>query len=336
MEISQSDQVMLRQYLLGQLEPDAKSTERLEERLLMESDFAEFAEVIEDEIIEDYLEGSLDSADREAVEKHFLRPRQRQEKLRLARLVSRRLRSNLRTEASNQAKGNATDQLSQVAHDHKPNAATHPGPASGNSHKDQSDRVSPGQPAKVWAPFGAHGVRVWFEAAACILLIASFIYALQLRHALRLATNTTVQQLAVERERSGQFERQLQELRRVSQPATVILSLIQPGIQRDRALTEEQPKVPAIQLASGTQTVHVEVALQPIPAEQVYVRLEDSAGKTIWNATGQFLFRAGGAALLIVDVPAHGIETGEYRLVVAQPKPSGGASSSFVFNVTRL
>jgi hypothetical protein len=42
---------------------------------------------VEDEIIEEYLEGSLSSADRDAVDKYFLQPPQRKEKLRSAQLL---------------------------------------------------------------------------------------------------------------------------------------------------------------------------------------------------------------------------------------------------------
>lgn len=301
MKISQSDEITLREYLLGQLDPGAELTHQLEERIFTEPEFAEFAAVIEDEILEDYLEGVLDSADREAAEKHFLRPRQRLEKLQLAQLVNRSLKSDARLKAPNQASA-----------------------------------LGAGRPPKQFPPFSAGVVRAWFEAVACVLLIASFIYVLRLRHELRPAAGTTVQQLAAERERSAHLERQLQDLRGITQPSTMILSLIQPGIQRGPAFAQEQARVPAIQLGSGTKTIHVEIALQVAPAGLVDVRLENSAGKAIWTAAGQSLFRSGGAALLIVDVPAQGIETGEYRFVVAQPKPYAGTSSSFLFNASRL
>ena len=47
----------------------------------------EMVESIEEEIIEDFLDGTLDSADKDAVDRYFLRPPERKEKLRFARLL---------------------------------------------------------------------------------------------------------------------------------------------------------------------------------------------------------------------------------------------------------
>lgn len=79
------NETALRQYLLGTL-PESE-WEDIEQRLLREDDFANKIDVIEDEIIEDYLQGSLSANERDAVETHFLCPPERRRKLWFARLL---------------------------------------------------------------------------------------------------------------------------------------------------------------------------------------------------------------------------------------------------------
>lgn len=292
MEARQSEELTLRQYLLGRIDAPSEITERLEERILMDSDFAELVGVIEDEIIEDYLEGALDPADRDSVEKHFLRPPERQEKLRLARLVNRSLESSVGSATSTNARAVPLDQVSKV-----PSSA-------------------------VWRP----SMRMWAELGACSLLVLSITYAFRSHQEAQTTRVQSDQQLAAERERSGQFERRLQDLRRAAQPATVMLSLLQPGIRRGEA------PVPTLEIGSGTQRIHVEIALQSAPPGPVDVRLEDAAGKPIWTASGQSPFRSADATLLILDVPAQCIEPGDYRFVVSKPNGTGVA---YAFQASR-
>ena len=91
----------IREYLLGRLDSDAELVESIDEQILTDPEFSISVDVIEDEIIEEYLEGSLNSEDTRAVERHFLRPPERQRKLKTARLFSRYLEAesrNVKTE----------------------------------------------------------------------------------------------------------------------------------------------------------------------------------------------------------------------------------------------
>ena len=79
------EQEVVRRYLLGTLrEPELSE---IEQKLLSSEELAQTAELIEDEIIEQYLDGDLDQRDKRAVETHFLRPPAHQDKLRFARLL---------------------------------------------------------------------------------------------------------------------------------------------------------------------------------------------------------------------------------------------------------
>lgn len=87
----QSDETTIREYLLGNIDPDSELAESMDERMLRDRDFSALADRIEEEIIQDYLEGDLNPSDRAAMERHFLRPPERQKKMRRAYLLNRHL-----------------------------------------------------------------------------------------------------------------------------------------------------------------------------------------------------------------------------------------------------
>src|SRR5215475_4825991 len=74
------DENIIRDYLLGRL-PE-KDWNEIEEKLLSDKDFADFADSIEDEIIEEYL----------TIKNHFLRPPERRRKLLFASVLDSRLK----------------------------------------------------------------------------------------------------------------------------------------------------------------------------------------------------------------------------------------------------
>src|SRR5215467_9714463 len=80
---------VIRQYLFGMLDEQAELESTLSEQVLFDDEFAESVESVEDEIIDEYLDGALDLTDRKHVEGYFLRPPERKEKLRFARLLRR-------------------------------------------------------------------------------------------------------------------------------------------------------------------------------------------------------------------------------------------------------
>ena len=85
MDSSFSNESALRKYLLGTLE--SQGCDEIEEQLLSNEEFARLIDLIEDEIIEEYVDGSLSPKDQQAVETYFLRPPSRQKKLKFARML---------------------------------------------------------------------------------------------------------------------------------------------------------------------------------------------------------------------------------------------------------
>jgi len=79
----------LRRFLLGQLSEDER--ERVEERFTFDRDFREWALVVEGELVEDYLDGSLPEAEKELFVKNFLSTPEQHRKLRIAGSLRRYL-----------------------------------------------------------------------------------------------------------------------------------------------------------------------------------------------------------------------------------------------------
>jgi anti-sigma factor RsiW len=84
------DRALVREYLLGRLDDKKELEEQLSHEICVNDDLSEMVELIEDEIIDDFLDGTLDPADKDAVDGYFLRPPERKEKLRFARLLRHR------------------------------------------------------------------------------------------------------------------------------------------------------------------------------------------------------------------------------------------------------
>ena len=82
----------LKSYLLGDLNPEEQ--ERIEKRLMIETAVFEQLQCMEDELIEDYLEGTLAGNERESFENFFLTAPERKQKLRFAKSLKRYVSSH--------------------------------------------------------------------------------------------------------------------------------------------------------------------------------------------------------------------------------------------------
>ena len=186
----------IREYLLGRLDSDTELVESIDEQILTNPEFSITIDVIEDEIIEGYLEGSLNAEDRRAVERHFLRPPERQRKLKTARLFSRYFEAESRKVKAKQAS-----------------------PARGLFKAWRIGVVPP-------------SFRTWAEIAASIVFVISIVSVLNQRRGLDIAIKRMSQELGQERERSAIANQQLQNALQSLQPAIAMLNLVRPGLQR--------------------------------------------------------------------------------------------------------
>lgn len=87
------DPALVREYLLGRLDNKKEIEEQLSQDILGNDELSEMIESIEEEIIEDLLDGTLNPSDKNAVDGYFLRPPERKEKVRFARLLRHHVES---------------------------------------------------------------------------------------------------------------------------------------------------------------------------------------------------------------------------------------------------
>jgi hypothetical protein len=275
----------IRQYLLGQLNDQSDLEMRLSQQMLSDDELSETVDSIEDEIIEEYLDGTVSAEDKEAIEKYFLAPAERKEKLLLASL----LREHFAV---------ATGALEKKKLDVPRVSAAAMG--------DKSAQPSPGQrPVQI---------RTWYEVAAAVLVIAGFIYIFGLRHGLqsqlqasRESESWLKSELARERDRSANLTKQLQEAR----PPIAILTFIGPVFRADDSAH-------VVDIKPWTQGIRVEIDLQNAPSGDYDVQLKNREGKPVWSQsriTASF-------GNLRFEIPAHGLPTGAYCLFVSsRPNP---------------
>lgn len=271
----------IRQYLLGRLDEQEELEKALSERICFNHELAEWVQAIEDEIIEDYLDGTLSAADRKAVEEYFLRPPERREKLSFARLLRERLGKK-------------------------------PGAPAAQSIDIATGEMSPAQSGPpVWAIHWRSHFRTYCELAALVLIIASsLIYINDIRH-----------QLQSEKEASGQNQAQLEsELARERDHAANLareLAQYEPPVAMMAPFTSalRAPEAHRVTIRPFTERIRVEIE-PPDPASVYDVRVENQAKTTIWSQSG--LKPSSGA--LRFEVPAQGITAGDYEIILtSQP-----------------
>lgn len=89
MEASPTDHERIKDYLLGRI-PEEEDAE-VGARLLTDHQFYEELSIVEDELIDRYLGGTLSDSDRESFESHFVSSYERQQKIRFARALRKKV-----------------------------------------------------------------------------------------------------------------------------------------------------------------------------------------------------------------------------------------------------
>ncbi len=281
MKSSLPDRSIVRQYLLGRLDEQKELENDLSEGILFRDDLSEMVESIEDEIIEEYLDGALDSADRNAVEEYFLQPPERKEKLRFARLLRHRFetkRSDL-VEPLLHALPTAGAVLSQ----HVPEAGS----------------------VVYWSShFRAYG-----QIAALILLtVLSLTYISGVRKKQALLETALVR----ERERSASLTKEAPLL----QPSVIALTLVS---DRSRATGTQTPHI-EINPSTQRVIVEIALPGGASGPYDVRLETRGEKGSK-WSARLLPLVSPSGDTRLMFDVPARSIESGVCSFVVSSSRP---------------
>jgi hypothetical protein len=276
---------LVRQYLLGRLDDKVELEADLSERILFDDDLSEMVNSVEDEIIEEYLDGVLISGDRDAVDGYFLRPTERKEKLRFARL----LRHYFDAGAISQN----TPRLG-VPPFKRPNAIV-------------QDRSDVGALLHLQSYFRTYG---WVTV---LILLGAFgvIYISDIRESQTQLEGKLVQ----ERERSASLMKKAQLLQASMVPLTLVSD-------RSRSAGEQ---IPQVEVKPSTQRIIVDIALPGGTSGPCDVRLEgkDEEGP-IWSARLLPIVSPSGDARLVFDLPTHHFASGIYSFVVSSSSPTRG------------
>jgi len=239
----------IRQYLLGRLNDQEELDTSLSVQICFNDELAEIVGVIEDEIIEQYLDETLKAEDKRAFENYFLRPSERKEKL----TCMRALRSVVKTyPTENEAK------VVNV------------------SHPDL--RVMQGAGVGVIAHFRSHN-RTYLELAATILVVISTTYLIRTLQDMRL-------QAAMAKKAEAQLQLALAQERQHSADQAQELAQLEPPIQLSfgGSLVRDRAKIPKIEIRRFTQSIKVEIGHSSAPTYDVHV--ENDAKTAIWSETG--------------------------------------------------
>jgi hypothetical protein len=288
----------IRAYLLGQMESEVL-IDRIDELMLDSEEFSENVDVIEDEIIEEYVEGILSPAEKEAVESHFLRPLERQRKLEQARLLNRCFAAAQRNSRR-------------------------------KAQKASRERYMPFSVlSQSRLQFG-----MYVGTAAILLLTLLSGYLFWSRRQLQAEVFLSNQKLVQEREHSSSLSQEFASVAVLSSPLppaaefapapSVLLSLVQPGIRRG------DTTLPALRIGAATTNIHVEIALPPARRGDYDVRLE-AAGEIAWHRDRIQALSSSAGAILMFDVPAQVFAVGEGSFVIGQK----GEIETYSFTTSR-
>ena len=276
------DDVHIREYLLGRLDGDPELVERIDEQILTDSQFSISVDVVEDEIIEEYIEGTLNADDARAVERHFLRPPERQLKLRSARLFSRYLAT-------------ASEPLEAVEQYESPSRAAW---------------------IRMWK---LPHFRTYAELAAAVVFIVAIALLVYQRRELGKAVEQASQQLAEEHQKEIALNQQVHPRLQIMAPPAVELHLFEAGLTRGNT---QLPTVNIgntsgmlhieVAIPSDSSGKH-----SP-PTGRYQVQL-NYLGQTMWSRDDVDSVSVSGGAVLSLNLPVETLPTGICELVVKQP-----------------
>jgi hypothetical protein len=293
------DEALVRAYLLGRLENNKELEERLSLEICVNDELSEMVESVEDEIIEEFMDGTLDPADKSAVDGYFLRPPERKEKLRFARLFRQ-----------------------HFEHEHDLVGT-----------RNETRESTRGRPETInsWSSWLRHPHnRSYGELAAFVLLIVVGLFYISV---IRKSQAGLKEQLAQSQERLAQSHEQFAALARstlVTQGSLTAFTLVADQQRRDASPIFE------IEIQPSTRRMVVDIALQSNRPGPYDVVLEaQGKNEQTWRARLLPLVSASGDAHLVFDVPSQGVAAGVYSFVVSSSLPGSANPARYTFRLTQ-
>ena len=285
-------------YLLGQL--GDQEQKQLEELLMTQDDSFEQLQVLEDELIDEYLKNTLSEKDREDFEKHFLSAPERHQKVRFATA----LRSYVAT--ANEGK------------------------------ETEHSRVSLWQ--TFWAALRTPSPTLSYGLSLAMLavLVGSLWMAGTIRHLNTEVAQIRIER-SLSREKEQQLQRQLEEERRHNQELALQLNSAQgqgqktpetassallalvltPGLVRDSGTLQK------LTISSDTQLVELKLELADHKYKTYRVVCQDSAGAEVFTFNKTKPKRVGSNVFVVLTFPADVLPSDDYSLKLSGETNTG-------------
>ncbi|MCI0622415.1 MAG: hypothetical protein L0387_12270 [Acidobacteria bacterium] len=301
----------MRQYLLGELSPEAQR--QLEERAMTDAHCFEQLLLVEDELVDEYVCGSLAPSERAKFDSHFLSTPERHQKLRFAKSFRRYVSTAAAVERSEASQEQQRDSLWRRL-------------------------LSPGQ--------ARQAMPAWSLATAfmCVTLVAlwSVTQVRQLEHQLT-QTQHLERQLTEERSRQSQLAAELQseQSRRASleqelaslktapgrepeasrQPGALTPALfsfaLTPGLVRDLQGSRK------VTIPPGASWVQLELRWAGDEYKGYLATLFDDEGRELWSQSASKTQAKVDNEMIVLTLPARLLPQGDYSLKLAGRRVAG-------------
>jgi anti-sigma-K factor RskA len=310
-------------YLLGAL-PEAE-LERFERRFLEDETLFEELQEIEDELIDDYVSGTLSGEQRTLFEKYFLRSAKRREKLEFARALTEHARIWKNESAT-------------AAHDQSQSAESSAADGKVLPFKRWS------QPVPAWRQWAAVAAVVLIAVALGVLwlrnrelrreLIAADADSARLRQqaeGLSARAADTAAQLSAEQQQTQELEEQLEKLQKTisaNGPRKVVTSAML-GVEYffRGGRGDDQKKVRTFAIPDNAGVVRLGLEFEKSRFEIFKITLRRKDGGTVWTRGGLKPRVVADKQSITLAIPAETLPAGNYEVLVSGVPSDGPVES---------
>jgi uncharacterized protein YhaN len=292
----ENTQIQIRRYLLGDL---GEEQQQLEARLMTEDDVFTELLVLEDELTEEYLAGSLSVKEREAFERHFLSASERQQGLKFSLALRRHI---ARVQAAS-------------------SRPVRPGLSQSPPAKPRLQRAATRYAFKVMG-LAALAAGLWMILA--IVLLRREIASLRTDQNARQSKEQHLQQQLNDLAgHSQELQRQLAQMAvRQGQVAGTVSSWLEsitltPGLVRDFGTFKR------LVLSATTSLVQLKLELSGDRRERYRVVILDAEGSEVCRLSRLKDQAAGASRIVVVTLPAELLPRGDYSLKLSGSNAAG-------------
>jgi anti-sigma factor RsiW len=330
MNSQSSNETIIIGYLLGELPEE--DLQRVERRFLEDEDLFNELEEIEDELVDDYVTGSLSVDRRAAFEKYFLRSAERRDKVEFAQALTER--------ASLWKKTRETEVFNSAL------VADERSGESGAGSQKQAELLSKRwlRPVPAWRQWAAIAAAVVFAVASVGLwlkvsrlqrdLASTREHQVALLHSeaqSRKSSADLQSELSAEQKQTQALEEKINDFERLASldPGTKIVYGIRIGIEHlsSDSKGEGTRKIKTLEIPAKAQLVRLSVEFEKTDFQTFKATLRRADGSSVWTRAGLKTRASGANQSLTLAIPADKLPAGDYELVVSGVTPEGNTES---------